>query len=138
MFYPICLLIIEGVPIVNVSGNYFWGVIDTQLSWKPHIRLTKNQISKSLSVLNKIKPYLDMDALRTLYRTLILQYLTYCVEVWGNTYQNTTNPLVTVQKRAMHIIHKVGYLEHTHQLFLQSKLLKFGDLVYYYTSIILY
>uniref|UniRef100_A0A8C6UHA6 Exportin-4 n=1 Tax=Neogobius melanostomus TaxID=47308 RepID=A0A8C6UHA6_9GOBI len=30
----------------------------------------------------------------------------YCVEVWGNTYKNTINNLITLQKRAMRIIHK--------------------------------
>uniref|UniRef100_A0A669B1C7 Reverse transcriptase domain-containing protein n=1 Tax=Oreochromis niloticus TaxID=8128 RepID=A0A669B1C7_ORENI len=132
-------IIIEGVPIDNVSENKFLGVvIDNKISWKPHVRHIKTKISRSLAVLNKVKPYLDKDALRTLYCTLVLPYFTYCVEVWGNTYKNTTNPLVTVQKRALRIIHKAGYLDHTHKLFLQAKLLKFQDLVNYNTSIILY
>lgn len=43
-----------------------------------------------------------------------------------------------LQKRAVRIIHNVGFLEHTHILFIQSKLLKINDLVKYYTSIILF
>lgn len=130
---------IDGIQIEIVSEIKFLGVIiDSKLSWKPHVRYIKTKISKSLSIINKAKLYLDENALRTLYCTLVLPYLTFCVEVWGNTYQNTINPLIILQKRALRIIHKVGFLEHTHNLFTQSKLLKFDDLVKYNTSIVLY
>lgn len=130
---------IEGVQIENVNENKFLGVtIDSKLSWIAHVRHIKTKISKSLSIINKVRLYLDENALHTLYCSLVLPYFMYCVEVWGNSYQCTINPLVTLQKRAVQIIHKVGFLEHTHNLFIQSKLLKIHDLVKYYTSIILF
>lgn len=130
---------INGIQIENVCETKFLGVIiDNKLSWKSHIRHIKTKVSKSLYIINKVKLCLDTNALRTLYCTLVLPYLTYCVEIWGNTYQCTIHPLVILQKRAVRIIHKAGFLEHTHNLFIQSKLLKFCDLVKYNTSIILY
>lgn len=132
-------IFIEGRQIENVCENKFLGVIiDSKLTWKSHISHIKTKISKSLSVINKVKQCLDMNALRTLYCTLVLPYFTYCVEIWGNTYQCTIDPLVLLQKRALRIIHKAGFREHTHNLFIQSKLLKIVDIVKYYTSIILY
>lgn len=75
---------IDGTQIEIVSENTFLGVIiDSKLSWKPHVRHIKTKISKSLSIINKAKLYLDENALRTLYCTLVLPYLTFCVEVWG-------------------------------------------------------
>lgn len=130
---------IEGKQIENVCENKFLGVIiDHNLTWKAHVSHIKNKISKSLFIMNRVKQCLDMNALRTLYCTLVLPYFTYCVEIWGNTYQCTIDPLVLIQKRALRIIHKAGFREHTHNLFIQSKLLKFNDIVKYYTSIILY
>lgn len=130
---------ISGVAIENVMESKFLGVIlDNKLTWKPQVKYIKNKISKNIAIINKAKPNLNTDALRTLYHTLVVPYLTYCVEVWGNTYRSTTHPLVTVQKRAIRIIHKVGFRDHTHELFLQSKLLKFDDLVKYNTAILLY
>lgn len=82
--------------------------------------------------------YLDENALRTSYCALILPYFMYCVEVWGNTYQCTIDSLVKLQKRAVRIIHKVGFLEWTNRLWVCSRLLKLNDLVKYNTLIILY
>lgn len=130
---------IDDVQIEKVSEIKFLGIkIDNKLSWKPHIRYIKSKISRCLSVINKAKPYLDVNSLRTLYCSLVLPYLSYCAEVWGNTYQSNLNPLVILQKRAVRIIHKVGFLDHTHDLFIQSKLLKLHDLVKYNTSIFMF
>lgn len=73
---------IDGTQVKIVNETKFLGVIiDSKLSWKPHVRHIKTKISKSLSIINKAKLYLDRNALRTLYCTLVLIYLTYCVEV---------------------------------------------------------
>ena len=73
---------VDSGPIEIVSEIKFLGVvIDNNLSWKSHVKHIKTKISKSLSIINKAKPYLDVNALRTLYCSLILPYLSYCVEV---------------------------------------------------------
>lgn len=62
----------------------------------------------------------------------------YCVEVWVNTYKSTINPLVILQKQAVLNIYKVGFLDHSQNVFIQSKVPKCLDLVIYNTNIILY
>lgn len=92
----------------------FLGVtIDHKLSWNAHIRHITTKVSKSLAVISRVKHILDHNALHSLYCTLIQPYLTYCVEVWGNNYKNVIQSLVLLQKRAVRIIHKAAYFEHT-------------------------
>nr|XP_049573449.1 uncharacterized protein LOC125966909 [Syngnathus scovelli] len=130
---------IDGTEIERVQENKFLGVIiDDRLSWKPHIKNVKSKISRSMAVIYKAKELLDYHSLRTLYCSLVLPYLHYCAEVWGNTYKTSLQPLIILQKRAIRTIHKVNYLEHTNPLFIQSKLLKFTDIVSYQTVIIMY
>ena len=69
---------------------------------------------------------------------MVLPYLNYCVEVWGNTYHNSLKSLIILQKRAIRIIHNTGYLEHTNSLFLQSKALKLLDLVEFQKGVIMF
>ena len=38
------------------------------------------------------------------YNSLILPYLMYCTEIWGNTYEHRIRDLVLLQKRAVRII----------------------------------
>ena len=130
---------IDGVEIEQVKDNKFLGVIiDDQLSWKAHIKHVQNKVSRSTAVINKVKHVLDHKSLHTLYCSLVLPYLLYCVEVWGNNYKDSLESLITLQKKTIRIIHKVGYRDHTNQLFLQSRLLKFLDIVAYQTSIIMH
>ena len=121
---------IHDVVIERVYEIKFLGVtLDNKLCWKPHINYLCTKMSRSIGILAKIKYILNPKALHTLYCTLILPYLNYCVEVWGNTYKSSLKKICTLQKRAIRIIHNVGYLEHTNSLFLQSHILKFMDLV---------
>jgi len=64
-------------------------------------------------MINQAKHVPDYNTLHTLYCSLILPYLTYCVEVWGNNYNNSLQSLIILQKkRAIRTIHKAEYLEH--------------------------
>ena len=52
-----------------------------------------------------------------LYKSLFLQYLTYCTDVWGNTYKTNLKPIFLRQMRAIQIVNKAKYLEHADALF---------------------
>ena len=121
---------IEDVVIERVFENKFLGVIlDNKLCWKPHISYLCKKMSRSIGILAKAKHMLNLKALHTLYCALILPYLNYCVEVWGNTYKSSLKMICTLQKRAIRMVHNVGYLEHTNSLLLMSHILKCMDLV---------
>lgn len=130
---------IDNIIIENVKEMKILGVIiDNKLGWKPHIRLIQNKVAKNTGIINKIKQFLDYNSLHILDCSLILPYFIYCIEIWGNYYKNSLYSLSVLQKRAVRVIHKAGYLDHTHSLFLQSKLLKLQDLVHYHTALIMF
>lgn len=94
-------LIIDHIEIERVHENKFLGVIlDHKLCWKPHIEFVRAKIAKNISVINKVKHILNPQSLHTLYCAMILPYLHYCSEVWGNTYKTTTNSISTLQKKS--------------------------------------
>lgn len=90
---------------------FFGGSYNRQYSWNVHVRHIKPKISKSFTIINTVKIYLDVNALCVKYYCSVLPYFTYCVIVWGNSYQCTINPLAILQKKAIWIIHEVGFLE---------------------------
>ena len=47
----------------------------------------------------RIKDRITGDSLYTLYCSLILPYLSYCSEVWGNTHKSKLSRLIISQKR---------------------------------------
>ena len=130
---------VNGVAIDRVHENKFLGVIiDDNINWKSHIKYIQTKVSRSISVLSKAKHFLDFNSLRMLYCSLVLPYLNYCCEVWGNTYKSSLTGLTVLQKRAIRIIHKVACRDHTNILFLNSNLLKFTDIIEYKTALIMY
>lgn len=125
---------IKDETIEHVYVHNFLGVIlDQKLCWKPQINSVKNKIAKSIAIMRKSRHLMDSKALHTIYCTLVLPYISYCTEIWGNTYKNNLNEIFTLQKKALRIIHKTGYRDHTNPLFLHSKVMKFEDLVKYKT-----
>ena len=51
-----------------------------------------------------------------LYCSLILPYLSYACEIWGNTYKYRLHTLMLVRKKAIRNIAKASYLDYTQPL----------------------
>ena len=72
-------------------------VIDDKLSWHYHIAYVYKKLHKSLSVIYKVKNMLNVDSVKYLYNALILPYLFYCCEIWGNASCYLIERVVVVQ-----------------------------------------
>lgn len=130
---------IDDIGINRVYDTKFLGVIlDSELSWKKQIKSIENKVSKGIGLLYKMKSKLDPKALRMIYATLILPYLNYCCEIWGNTYNCRLEKLVRFQKKAIRIIEGLNYLDHTTQAFYNGKILKLPDLISLKTCLYVY
>lgn len=122
-------LMIDNIKIERVFEYSFLGVmIDHKLSWRPQVTRVQSKLARCVGILVRVRHILNIQSLHTLYCTLFAPYLSYCVEVWGNTYKSTLQAICTIQKKAIRIVNKVGYYEHTNTLFLKLNILKFMDL----------
>lgn len=132
-------VIINDTEIERVNEITFLGVLlQNKLSWKPHINHIKAKLCKSLAIISKVKELLNEKNVYILYCSLVLPYMTYGLEVWGNTYKTNLNPITIIQKRAIRIVNKVAYREHTNELFIKLKALKLKDLVDFKTAQFMY
>jgi len=132
-------IFINGKEIDRVKSTKFLGVIiDSKLNWYDQISRVSDKLSKSLAIMYKARTLLNKNALITIYNSLFLPYLTYCCEIWANTYKTKLQGLFIKQKRAIRIICNVGYYDHTNGLFLQCNMLKFFEIVTLKTASIMY
>ena len=118
--------------------KYLGVIIDTNLRWKEHVNYLNKKIKRSIGLLSKIRYYVDLGCLTKLYHTLIYPFLIYGVVAWGNTYQTIINPLFILQKKAVRIMTFSRFDDPSSSLFKSTKLLKFGDIAYLYTSIFMF
>ena len=125
---------IERVYVTKFLG----GMIDNKLNWKEHINVICNKISRSMAVMYRASKLLTTKSMYTLYCTLILPYLNYCAENWGNTFEKNLSKIFLKQKRIIRMISKAHFREHTNPLFKKLKILKLNDLIKLRTAIVMY
>ena len=56
--------------------------------------------------------------------TLFLPYISYCNEIWGNTYSTNVNCLYILQKKAIRLMFCADRLAHTNEIFKDLSILK--------------
>ena len=69
--------------IVRVSSIRFLGVtIHENLTWKHHMYAVKKKMRAALGAVMRIRSFLNKKAMLTLYHSLILSHVRYCVVNW--------------------------------------------------------
>lgn len=118
-------LMLNNIEIQLVEKFNFLGlVLNKRLTWNDHINKVANNIIKTVGIMNRIKLLVPKYILNTIYNTLILPHLTYCILIWGSS----TKRLFKIQKKAVRIISNSAYLSHTDPLFKELEILKLNDL----------
>lgn len=121
---------INGVEIERVQCTKFLGVeVDAKLTWTQHVNKVANKVTRSLSIMYRVKDFITRTALTTLYSSFVLPYLSYAIEVWGNTYRSNLKRLVILQKRCIRLLCGKSKWFESSVLFRELKLLKLFDLV---------
>ena len=119
---------IDGKQIDKVNQFNFLGLeLDNNMNWSNHINKIAAKISKSTGIMNKLKHILPQNILLTLYNTLILPHLNYCLLTWGSQ----TVRIFKLQKKALRIICLSKYNAHTEPIFKMLHILKLDDLYKY-------
>ena len=122
-------LFINREQIERVYSTKFLGVIiDEKLNWCEHIKSIKSKISKSIGIICKARKKLNKSVLLTLYYSFVHPYLTYGLEIWGNTYHIYVNLLNVLQKKVIRLIKNVGPRESTIDIFKELRILNLSNL----------
>jgi len=126
---PLPNITINNIKIAHMESVKFLGVhVDEYLSWKPHINMLNQKLSKSMFIINKVKHILPPHVLQTLYYTLFHSHLSYGILAWGAAADSTLKQTTLLQKRAIRTINNAKYNSHTDPLYKQSHILKIADI----------
>ena len=103
---------------------YFLDItLDESLTWKNHIDLIKNKISKTIGVFYRLAKIFPEEILVTLCNSFIASHLNYGILAWGIA----ATRLEKLQKKAIRLIRNSKYIAHTNPLFKRLQLLKIVD-----------
>ena len=120
-------LYINEKPIEHVSSFKFLGIIfDEHLSWKNHITMVTNKLSKVIGILYRLRYVVPEQILLIIYNSLFISHINYGLLLWGKD----SSRIFRLQKKAIRIITGSEYLAHTEPLFKHLGILKVHDIYY--------
>ena len=116
---------INNIAIERVENFNFLGLIfNEHMFWKHHIDAIANKLTTFSGISNKLKRFLLVHILRTLYFSMVQSQLTYGILAWGFEHQR----FVKIQKRFIRIISLSTYSAHTEPWFKQLGILEINNL----------
>ena len=127
----------EVIPRVE-SFKFLGVVICSNLSWKNHINLISNKISKSLGIINRLKLIFSQNILKNLYYSLIYPYLNYCLLAWGNCSKTHLRCLTRCQNSFVRIYLNLNRFEHISEYFKIINILTIDQLFVIKSMLFLY
>ena len=130
---------INGICIKKVEHAKFLGVIiDHKLNWDHHIKYIKQKVAKGIGIIIKARKTFNKETLTTLYHTMILPYLSYCIHVWGTASHIRIHGLFILQKKIVRIICGVPPKTHSLPLFKEIGVLNIAQLYQYSIGLFMY
>ena len=111
--------------VERVSSFSFLGItVNEHMTWSTHIDNIGVKLSRNIGIIQKLKYYLPIYTLKTLYHSLIHSHLNYGILAWGHN----TERLFKLQKRAIRSITNSSYNAHSEPLFKATEILKVSDI----------
>ena len=110
-------IVIDGITIEKKESTKFLGItIDQCLNFNAHIDKVVTSASRGVGVLYRLKPYVPLKTLFTVYNSIILPYISYCNLVWASQ-KTKINHILLLQKKAVRLCTNAAYLANTEPLF---------------------
>jgi hypothetical protein len=87
-------IIVNGEKIENVTSFKYLGVwLDPKLSWNDHFDIVSKKVSVRSNLINRNKKYFQFEDLKSIYDSLVLSVVNYCLPIWGNICKTKINKL---------------------------------------------
>ena len=96
---------INETSVTKFLGIHFY----KKLNFVNHITEMSLKVAKLIGLLYKLNRFLPVTIFETLYTSLIHPYLSYGIEAWHGTYQNSTSKTFVLQKKAIRAINNLAY-----------------------------
>ena len=79
-------------------------MIDATLSWKDHITNLSKKLSRSIGILHKLTPFVNLKIMKNVYHALSYSHLVYGIQVWGSACDSHIGTIQVLQKRVVRLM----------------------------------
>ena len=98
-------LSVNGLTLQQVESTKRLGLtIDQFLTWRNHLQSVRQKVGCSIRILKRIRPFVGLEHLINVYRSIVEPYFTYCCNVWDSIGETLVDSLQKLQNRAARVI----------------------------------
>ena len=110
-------VVVNNHPISRTSAHKCLGVhIDEKLSWDCHVDMICKKVSAGIRALQRIKNFVPVATLETVYKGLLQSYFDYCSPLWDTCGKLLKDKLQRFQSRAARVLTGASYDIHSADL----------------------
>ena len=106
---------------IKIQIKFLGVIIDENLTWKNHIEVVENKISKNIGVLYRASHLLDLKTLLKIYFSSIHIYISYANIAWASTFKTKLQGILKKQKHAARITFHANRFDHSRPLLKEMK-----------------
>ena len=123
-------LTIEGnLEIEKVNEYKYLGlIIDSDLTWKSHVRYLKTKLSKTIGILFKLRHLVPQETLILVFHSLFLSHLQYGILCWARCSPTIIKPLIILMNKAMRCIYFCAPRDHIEKFLVKNNILNVNDM----------
>ena len=96
------------------------------------------KISKLIGVLYKVRNYITIDCLKSIYFSLGYPHFLFGSVIWGGSFTTYLDSLFLMQKKLLRVMTSSDRYAHTDPLFKNLNLLKLSDIITLQTHVFVY
>ena len=85
------------------SVKYLGVKIDTNLNWEHHVNDLSIKLNRANALLFKMRKYVSLKILKSIYFAIFDSYLSYCCLVWAQN-SSTIQQIVILQKKLLELL----------------------------------
>ena len=118
--------------------KYLGVTLDSNLTFKKHIKKVANTIRFSLQNLQQIRPLISSDAAKSYLHCMILSHIEYCFVVWSFAGITTLKPIEQLYKNSIKVFARKSYSFHHCPILARHNFLSFKNLKSFKNSCLIY
>jgi len=122
----------------QTSIKFLGILVDESLSWLPQINYIQSKITRTIGVMYRFRPYVNISSLKLIYFGLIHCFINYANISWASIHKTKLEKIYKLQKHACRIIYSKHKREHAKPLMNDMKMMDIFEINIYQHLIFMY
>ena len=132
-------LSVNGLTLQQVESTKCLGLtIDQFLTWRNHLQSVRQKVGCGIRILKRIRPFVGLEHLINVYRSIVEPYFTYCCIVWDSIGETLVDSLQKLQNRAARVITGTAYLKHSADIRRELRWLSLSEMRQHHMVLIMF